>query len=52
MSRHRVAENLLQAFQLTFPEETIEQRSLRQEAYSQCWTALSQQLEVNLLHWS
>ena len=40
------AENLLQAFPPVFPEEPLEVRAVRQAAYTQCWSALSQHLEV------
>ncbi len=42
------AENLLHAFPPAFPEETVEQQGLRQEACKTCWTALSQHLEVSI----
>jgi len=42
------AENLLRAFPPAFPEETVEQQCLRQEACKTCWTALSQHLEVGV----
>ena len=40
------AENLLQAFPPVFPEEPLEVRAQRQEAYNQCWSAVSKNLEV------
>lgn len=40
------AENLLQAFPPVFPDESVEARALRQAAFHQCWSALSQHLEV------
>ncbi|KAA6416560.1 MAG: origin recognition complex subunit 3-like, partial [Trebouxia sp. A1-2] len=41
-------ENLLRAFPPAFPEETVQQQGLRQEACKTCWTALSQHLEAVL----
>ena len=40
------AEKLLQAFPPVFPDESVDVRALRQAAYHQCWSALSQHLEV------
>lgn len=40
------ADKVLQAFPVCFPQETEEQQAQRQQAYSSCWSALSQHLEV------
>lgn len=40
------AENLLHAFPPVFPNESSEVRALRLAAYKQCWSAISQNLEV------